>query len=223
VRVLVLKVGGSLVYVCADVDVVARNLEDRFGGNGGLSLRRVEVLQFQTRLDNTFSEDQWLASRVGLVPGANMAPPAVEREFAVEDIWTERPMGYHINPTVGPGNSQDVWDDPAKRRMIYEYCPEIKIILDMRLDREQCVVPEDPLPADWVEGQLEYINIIPNPQQGLERPVPNIMADPLAGSGPQGPRGEDKVPEIIANPLAGSNFEQAMLAKKEGGVVDKGS
>ena len=54
-----------------------RNLEDRFGGNGGLSLRRVskvlEVLQFQTRLDNTFSEDQWMASRVGLIPGANMA------------------------------------------------------------------------------------------------------------------------------------------------------
>lgn len=135
-----------------------RNLEDRFGGNGGLSLRRVskvlEVLQFQTRLDNTFSEDQWMASRVGLVPGANMAPPAVEKEFAVEDIWTERPMGYHINPTVGPGNSQDVWDDPAKRKMIYEYCPEIKIILDMRLDREQCPLSDyGPPPEDWIEGR----------------------------------------------------------------------
>ena len=123
-----------------------------------------------------------MASRVGLVPGANMAPPAVEREFAVEDIWAERPMGYHINPTVGPGNSRDVWDDPAKRRMIYEYCPEIKIILDMRLDREQCAVLDEGQP----QGGLEYVT--PDPQQGIEGQVLNIIADPLAGSGPQGPR-----------------------------------
>jgi Protein of unknown function (DUF5672) len=166
-----------------------RNLEDRFGGNGGLSLRRVskvlEVLQFQTRLDNTFSEDQWMASRVGLVPGANMAPPAVEKEFAVEDIWIERPMGYHINPTVGPGNSHDVWDDPAKRRMIYEYCPEIKIILDMRLDRELCPLPDEGPPSeDWIEGQPEYN--LPDPQQVFEGQAPNIMADPLASSELQG-------------------------------------
>ena len=198
--------------------MVGRNLEDRFGGNGGLSLRRVskvlEVLQFQTRLDNTFSEDQWMASRVGLVPGANMAPPAVEREFAVEDIWTERPMGYHINPTVGPGNSADVWDDPAKRRMIYEYCPEIKIILDMRLDREQCVLPDEGPPA----GDPRYI--IPDPQQGVEEQMPYILEDPLAGSGPQGPREEQQMLEIIPDPLAGSNFEQAVLAEQGRGVTE---
>ena len=210
------------------MSLLNRSLEDRFGGNGGLSLRRVskvlEVLQFQTRLDNTFSEDQWMASRVGLVPGANMAPPAVEREFAVEDIWTERPMGYHINPTVGPGNSQDVWDDPAKRQMIYDYCPEIKIILDMRLNREQCAVPEeDPLPVDWVEGQPEFINIVPGPQQGSQGSVPNIMADPLAGSGPQGPREEEPMPEILSDPLAGSSFEQAMLAETEIRAENKSS
>lgn len=189
-------------------------------------MRRVskvlEVLQFQTRLDNTFSEDQWMASRVGLVPGANMAPPVVEREFAVEDIWTERPMGYHINPTVGPGNSQDVWDDPARRRMIYEYCPEIKIILDMRLDREQCAIPEEePPPAEWVEGQPEFVNIIPTPQQSGGGLVSNIMADPLVGLGPQGPREEEHVPEIIPDPLAGSNFELAMLTEKKDGWTDQ--
>ena len=127
-------------------------MEDHFGGNGGLSLRRVsrvlEVLKFQTRLPNTFSEDQWLASRVGLVPGANMADPTVESLFAVEDIWAERPLGYHINPTMGPGNSAEVWDNPEKRNMIYEYCPEIKIILDMRLPRERCgPFPDPPVPG----------------------------------------------------------------------------
>ena len=201
-----------------------RNLEDRFGGNGGLSLRRVskvlEVLQFQTRLDNTFSEDQWMASRVGLVPGANMAPPAVEKEFAVEDIWTERPMGYHINPTVGPGNSQDVWDDPAKRKMIYEYCPEIKIILDMRLDREQCPLSDDgPPPEDWIEGQPEYI--LPDPQQVFERQAPNIMADPLAGSGLGGLRNYENVPEIVPDSAGGTNFEPAMQAGKNDNAAEQ--
>src|SRR2546421_9893715 len=185
-------------------EAAGRNLDDRFGGNGGLSLRRVskvlEVLQFQTRLDNTFSEDQWMASRVGLVPGANMAPPTVEREFAVEDIWTERPMGYHINPTVSPGNSQDVWDDPAKRRMIYEYCPEIKIILDMRLDREQCALPDEgPPPADWGEGGTEFVDIMVAAKQAGDESPPDPVSDPLAGSGPQGPREE----EIMSEPLAG--------------------
>src|SRR5271154_3829091 len=201
-----------------------RNLEDRFGGNGGLSLRRVskvlEVLQFQTRLDNTFSEDQWMASRVGLVPGANMAPPAVEKEFAVEDIWTERPMGYHINPTVGPGNSQDVWDDPAKRKMIYEYCPEIKIILDMRLDREQCPLSDDgPPPEEWIEGQPEYI--LPDPQQVFERQAPNIMADPLAGSGLGGLRNYENVPEIVPDSVGGTNFEPAMRAGKNDNAAEQ--
>jgi hypothetical protein len=189
-----------------------RNLDDRFGGNGGLSLRRVskvlEVLQFQTRLDNTFSEDQWMASRVGLIPRANMAPPAVEKEFAVEDIWAERPLGYHINPTVGPGNSQDVWDDPAKRRMIYEYCPEIKIILDMRLDREQCSLPDEGLPPEgWIEGQPEYI--LPDPQQAFEGQTTNVIADPLAGSGLQGLRDYGGVPEMMPDSVASTSFVQA--------------
>jgi len=98
----------------------------------------MEVLQFQKRLDDSVSEDMWLAARIGLLPGANMAAPEIEREFAVEDIWAERPMGYHINP-VGIGGQ--VWGNHGRRKMIYEYCPEIKIILDMRLERERCRAP----------------------------------------------------------------------------------
>lgn len=116
-----------------------RNNIARFGGNGGLSLRKVsrikQVLQFQTRLDHTFSEDEWLSSRMGLLPDARMCEPALEREFAVENIWQERPMGYHLNPA---GWVDEVWGDPAKRRMIYDYCPEIKMIADFHLERERC-------------------------------------------------------------------------------------
>lgn len=93
------------------------------------------MLQFQTRLDHTFSEDEWLSSRIGLLPQAHMCDPVLEREFAVENVWQERPMGYHLNPA---GWSAEVWDDHNKRRMIYDYCPEIKMIAEMRLQRERC-------------------------------------------------------------------------------------
>ena len=120
----------------------SRHLEDRFGGNGGLSLRRVapvlQILSFQSRLPNSAPEDQWLSSRIGLLPGANMAPPHVEREFAVQDTWYDSPMGYHINPNLGPGSSPDVWDNVEKRTKVYGYCPEVKVVLDMRLERERC-------------------------------------------------------------------------------------
>ena len=118
-----------------------RNNAARFGGNGGLSLRRVskilEVLHFQKPYRGEFYEDQWMAARVGLLPGAKMAAPEIERDFAVESLWSERPMGYHLNPA---GLNGEVWDDHERRKSIYGYCPEIKIILDMRLERERCPV-----------------------------------------------------------------------------------
>lgn len=111
----------------------------RFGGNGGLSIRNVEkvkeVLRFQKRWDDSSPEDQWLSSRLGLLPDANMCPPEKEREFAVEDVWHEWPMGYHLNPN---GAVSDVWDTRGTRKRIFDYCPEIKIILDMKLEREKC-------------------------------------------------------------------------------------
>ena len=94
-----------------------------------------EVLEFQKRQDDSASEDQWMSSRLGLLPNANMCPPEKEREFAVEDIWHEWPMGYHMNHG-GPG--PNVWTPSEQRSKIYQYCPEIKMILDMYLDREKC-------------------------------------------------------------------------------------
>ena len=121
---------------------MSRNNPSRFGGNGGLSLRRVskilEVLRFQKPYRGEFNEDQWLAARIGLLPDANMADPELEKDFAVETIWSERPLGYHLNPG---GLNGEVWDDRERRRQVFEYCPEIKIIMDMRLERERCQYP----------------------------------------------------------------------------------
>ena len=97
----------------------------------------MEVLQFQKPYRGEFHEDQWLASRIGLLPGANMAGPDVEKEFSVERVWFERPLGYHLEPSL----AGEVWDNFERRKEIYAYCPEIKIVLDMRLERERCPVP----------------------------------------------------------------------------------
>ena len=158
---------------------ISRRMTDRFGGNGGLSLRRVsrvkEVLAFQKREHNSASEDQWLSSRVGLVPGAHMASPEVGQHFAVEDIWADRPMGYHINPTMGPGaSSAEVWELQNRRKAIFEYCPEIKIVLDMRLERERCLEPPPSLQepdAAGLSGSVLDGSVLDNGEQS-QRGVP---------------------------------------------------
>ena len=141
-----------------------RNNGGRFGGNGGLSLRRVskivEVLRFQQPYRGEFHEEQWLAARIGLLPGAHMASPEVERDFSVESMWSERPMGFHLDPN---GFQGEVWDNLERRKAIYEYCPEIKLILDMRLERERCPIPYqslEPIETTPPEGDGQPNGII---------------------------------------------------------------
>ena len=141
----------------------------RFGGNGGLSIRNVEkikeVLRFQKRWDDSSPEDQWLSSRLGLLPDANMCPPEKEREFAVEDVWHEWPMGYHLNPN---GAVSDVWDTHGTRKRIFDYCPEIKIILDMILEREKC--------AEMPEAEVDDTAYLPD-----QLASPNSEMEPVHG------------------------------------------
>lgn len=50
------------------------------------------------------------------------------------------PMGYHI-PAEGPSPNDKTWKDLGSRKRILEYCPELSIIMDMKLERERC--PDD--------------------------------------------------------------------------------
>lgn len=140
---------------------LCRKETDAFGGNGGLSLRKLsktrEVLSFQSRLDNLDSEDQWLSKRIGLLPGANNANASIAATFSVENVWHPKPMGYHILPGLNAGNSLQVWGQKSKRQEIFEYCPEIKIILPMRLNRERCeaIHPTHHDSADFVSQVLK--------------------------------------------------------------------
>lgn len=97
---------------------------------------------------------------MGLLPDAHMCDPVLEREFAVEDVWQERPMGYHINPA---GWSPEVWHDSSKRRMIFDYCPEVKIILDMYLERERCQFPVFAPPEPALDGNVNPTFVVPEP------------------------------------------------------------
>ncbi|KAI9833947.1 MAG: hypothetical protein M1819_003456 [Sarea resinae] len=110
------------------------SLDARYGGNGGLSLRRasaiIQVLRNQRRLPNSDPEDVWLSERLGHRRGGSVANGTASLQFSAEQHWTEYPMGYH---TGGSGIflSPWVWGTPAMRQHIYDYCPEIKLVLDM--------------------------------------------------------------------------------------------
>jgi hypothetical protein len=46
-------------------------------------------------------------------------------------------MGYHIRD--GGSNLKDeIWGDPDRRQQIFDYCPELHIIMDMKLKSERC-------------------------------------------------------------------------------------
>lgn len=104
-------------------------------------MRRVsrirQVLRFQTRQDDAEPEDKWLSDRIKVLPGVKLPKAEVEKKFAVEGIWDEKPLGIHV-PSSSEVLHKDVWDDAGQRRKTLEYCPEIKMVMKMKLERERC-------------------------------------------------------------------------------------
>ncbi|KAL3421501.1 hypothetical protein PVAG01_07946 [Phlyctema vagabunda] len=111
-----------------------------FGGNGGLSLRRVskvlQVLDKEQRRDNDVAlEDLWLSIRLARLAHANMPHANTSKTFSVESVWDDTPLGYHIG-WLGVHHEQ-IWDDPKQVDHILRYCPEVKLILGMKLDNDK--------------------------------------------------------------------------------------
>ncbi|KAI0533482.1 hypothetical protein GGR58DRAFT_112232 [Xylaria digitata] len=127
-----------------------RTVDDRFSGNGGLSIRRVSairrVLKFQERYNDTNPEDEWFGTRVWVLPGAKVAA-GKKGQLAVEDHYIPNAMGFHLRDG-GRGISDEVWKDPGQRKLIFEYCPELSLIMDMKLERERC-------PGDNMDGTIQ--------------------------------------------------------------------
>ncbi|KAL8870338.1 MAG: hypothetical protein Q9198_007655, partial [Flavoplaca austrocitrina] len=96
----------------------------RYGGNGGLSLRRVssiiQVLREQNRIPNSDPEDVWLTSRLGHRPGGKVANGSVSLTFSGENIYHEKPMGYHMGGS-GRYLSGGIWGTPELRQHVYDY------------------------------------------------------------------------------------------------------
>lgn len=140
----------------------AKSVNDRWGGYGSLSLRRLskvrEVLSIQERYDE--NEGRWMSSRMGLLPNASTANSSVERTFAVESEWNERPLGYHVPGDLSPnGQYAAVWNNTNRRGEIFQYCPELKIVMPMDFERFRCdediinrplKSPED---LEWIMNQ----------------------------------------------------------------------
>ncbi|RFU35915.1 hypothetical protein B7463_g483, partial [Scytalidium lignicola] len=118
-----------------------RNPIDNFAGNGGLSFRRISavrrILSFQRRYDNTDPEDEWFGRRLTSLQGATIATAEMEKHFSVEDVWHEDPMGYHVREG-GTNLADDVWNSRERRENIFNYCPELAMIMPMKLERERC-------------------------------------------------------------------------------------
>lgn len=104
-------------------------------------MRRVsriqQVLKFQTRQDDAEPEEKWFSDRIKVLPGVKLPKAEVEKTFAVEGIWDEKPLGIHV-PSSNEVLPKDVWDDADQRKRTLEYCPEIKMIMKMKLERERC-------------------------------------------------------------------------------------
>ena len=121
-------------------DPSRRSPEDRFSGNGGLSLRKVSairrILGFQARYNDSEAEDEWFGKRLWVLPGEKVAA-GTSGVLAVEDVYMENPMGYHIRDG-GSNLNDDVWKDHKQRKKILDYCPELSLIMNMKLERERC-------------------------------------------------------------------------------------
>lgn len=112
----------------------------QYGGNGGLSFRKVsriiQVLERNKRRagDGAF-EDLWLATKLRALPEWHMPNANISKTFSVESVWDETPLGYHIG-WLGVHHEQ-IWDDIQQVQHVMQYCPEVKIILGMKLDNDK--------------------------------------------------------------------------------------
>jgi uncharacterized metal-binding protein YceD (DUF177 family) len=71
------------------------------------------------------------------MPDLVIASGLHQKHFSVEEVYHDEPMGYHLRDGIGhlPPN---VWKNKDQRANILKYCPDVKIILPMKLERERC-------------------------------------------------------------------------------------
>lgn len=125
--------------------------ERELGGNGGLSIRNIgavrSLLTKTTRAPGTELEDLWFVKGFEAHHMLeHFAPRAVAASFSAEMVYSWHPLGYHVG---GSGSLLwgGVWGTPSLRQELYDWCPEVKMLVDM--DVADFVGPECPQTANW--------------------------------------------------------------------------
>ena len=95
-----------------------------------------------------------------VLPGAKVANGAQEDHFSVEEVWHSEPMGYHVREG-GEKLADDVWKDPERRKQNFNYCPELAMIMPMKLERERCE-------GDNKEGEIIEVGVEKDKQEGKD-------------------------------------------------------
>jgi hypothetical protein len=73
----------------------------QYGGNGGLSLRKVSKIikvleKEQRRAGEGALEDLWISTRLMRLEGASLPNATISKTFSVESVWDDAPLGYHV-------------------------------------------------------------------------------------------------------------------------------
>lgn len=114
------------------------------------------ILSFQARFNDSEPEDEWFGKRLWVLPGSKVASK-LDGVIAVEGVYMERPMGYHVRESEGNLN-EEIWGDLARRKEILEYCPELSMIMDMKLEKERC--PDDNGNGDRKLSNVEVVTTV---------------------------------------------------------------
>ncbi len=86
-------------------------------------------------------ESTWFTKRIlGNHAYAKVANGWEQSAFIVESTWHPKPMGFHL-PDGGVELAPEVWKSNDNWRSIYAYCPETKIVMPMKFERQICHSP----------------------------------------------------------------------------------
>ncbi|GAM91202.1 hypothetical protein ANO11243_092490 [Dothideomycetidae sp. 11243] len=107
----------------------------KYGGNGGLSLRRVSSIMSllsQKSYDprDRRPEDVWLAAEMRNIGIDDICPRDIAKGWGSSSMYSHHPMSYHTGKN-GKLLSEAQFGTVALREELYEWCPEIKMHLDM--------------------------------------------------------------------------------------------
>lgn len=115
------------------------NRADHDDGHG-FSIRNVakvrRILSFQERANDTATDGDFFRDRMKPLPGSHLPNDDESAQFVVEHRYQDKSLAFHIGDI---SEHPEVWNNTGNRQKIYNYCPEVRMIMSpMKLMREKC-------------------------------------------------------------------------------------